>query len=77
MLLLLQDGGRRVTLTIRKEDPQARLLHTLHVFISLTFQEVGQDNQAQRCDNRHAVCAERPSVETAVPVVDWCEPSSA
>lgn len=40
--------GRKVTLTIRKEGPQARLLHTLHVFISFTLQEAGQqDNQAK------------------------------
>lgn len=75
--------GRKVTLTVRKEDPQARLLHTLHVFISfaphpsrkwasMTIRPSGM-MVCMSCVLRRAWCV----YTAAVPVVACCEPSGA
>lgn len=75
--------GRKVTLTVRKEDPQARLLHTLHVFISFAPHPSSKwDSMTSRPDGKMVFvlcvlrCARR--VHTAVvPVVACWEPSGA
>lgn len=66
-------SGKESGANSKEEDPQARLLHTLHVGISITphrcFQEAERHgNQARRSDG---VCA------AVVPVVACCEPSGA
>lgn len=72
--------GRRVALTVRKKDPQARLCSTHYMYASAShpiLQEAEwHGNQARRSD---CVCAEMcvPQYPAVVPVVACCEPSGA